>query len=280
MTGLKDEEWFYLISVALESRGGPIIRELLKCMYATAAGDDEALVESLHQTTTNIKSIGRLLERMYERCDTQTYFHDIRPLLAGTKGMGSLGLPNGVFFDMGGGKGEWRQHSGGSNGQSSLIQLLDIALGIEHHATGAHRGRSVEAGVKSRGNGYMQEMRKYMPGPHRRFLAHVEENSKVRAYCVSDKASAEVKAAYNETVTALSTFRDIHIQIVTRYIITPSRAPPAEHVQRKEGVGLASVSRRANSEDGKVPQLYGTGGTDLLPFLKQTRDETKYAVSR
>ena len=34
VTGLKDEEWFYLISVALESRGGPIVKELLKCMDA------------------------------------------------------------------------------------------------------------------------------------------------------------------------------------------------------------------------------------------------------
>jgi indoleamine 2,3-dioxygenase len=279
MTGLKDEEWFYLISVALESRGGPIIKELLNCMEATARGDEGALINSLARTTMNIKSIGMLLERMYERCDPQTYYHDVRPLLAGTKGMASLGLPKGVYFDMGDGNGEWRQYSGGSNGQSSLIQLLDIALGIEHHATGAHRGRSVDAGVKSKANPYMADMRNYMPGPHRRFLAYVEENTKVRAYCISEEASEGVKAAYNETVEALSKFRDIHIQIVTRYIITPSRSPPAAHVLRKEAVGLAAASRRASSEGGKVPQLYGTGGTDLLPFLKQTRDETKYAMS-
>lgn len=281
MTGLKDEEWFYLISVALESRGGPIVRQLLNCMGAALSKNDQALIESLRRTTANIKSIGLLLERMYERCDTQTYYHDVRPLLAGTKGMASVGLPKGVFFDLGEGKGAWKQYSGGSNGQSSLIQLLDIALGIEHHATGASRGRIAEAGVKSKANGYMSDMRNYMPGPHRRFLAYVEENTNVREYCISDSAPDAAKAAYNETVTALSQFRDIHIQIVTRYIITPSRLPPAPHVLKKNvGLNLASASSQASAEGGKKPELYGTGGTDLLPFLKQTRDETKDSVSR
>jgi indoleamine 2,3-dioxygenase len=156
VTGLKDEEWFYLISVALESRGGPIVIELLNCVEAVQQRNEAATIASLNQTTYNIQQIGLLLQRMYERCDPQTYYHDIRPLLAGTKGMATSGLPNGVFFDEGDGKGEWRQSSGGSNGQSSLIQLLDIALGVDHYATGEHRGRSSEAGPKSKANGYIK----------------------------------------------------------------------------------------------------------------------------
>ena len=288
LTGLKDEEWFYLISVALESRGGPIVRKLLDCIDASSAGDQEALISSLNQTTINIKSIGILLERMYERCDPQTYYHDIRPFLAGTKNMAAVGLPKGIFFDLGNGDGEWLQYSGGSNGQSSLIQLLDIALGIEHHATGASRGRSSEAGVKSKANGYISEMREYMPGQHRRFLALVEKNANIREYALSEQASNAVKDAYDRTVTALSKFRDIHIQIVTRYIITPSKLPPAAHVLRKTGVNLASASSEVaqkavisdDSEKKEPAQLYGTGGTDLIPFLKQTRDETREAASR
>ena len=307
VTGLKDEEWFYLISVALESRGGPIVLELLNCMEAVRRRDEADIVASLIQTTRNIQQIGLLLERMYERCDPQTYYHDIRPLLAGTKGMATSGLPKGVFFDEGDGRGEWHQHSGGSNGQSSLIQLLDIALGVDHYATGEHRGRSSEAGPKSKANGYIkvskpfhsppgnplrgcltdtnQEMRKYMPGPHRAFLAYVEKTTNIRDYAFSSaEASEAVRNAYAETVTALSKFRDVHIQIVTRYIITPSKTAPAAHVKRRTGLNLASASSSAAKEVAKMgeqkekPQLYGTGGTDLIPFLKQTRDETREAA--
>lgn len=156
ITGTKDEEWFFLISVALESRGGPIITTLLSCMDAVRRRDDAAIVATLAQTTLNIQKIGALLDRMHEHCDPQVYYHDMRPLLAGTKGMATSGLPKGVFFDEGEGKGEWHQYSGGSNGQSSLIQFLDAALGVNHYATGAPRGRSAEDAVKSTANGYMQ----------------------------------------------------------------------------------------------------------------------------
>jgi indoleamine 2,3-dioxygenase len=279
VTGTKDEEWFYLISVALESRGGPIIRELLQCMEAAHAGQDIAMVQSLQQTTLNIQRIGQLLERMYERCDPQTYYHDVRPFLAGTKGMAASGLPNGVYFDYGNDQGEWLQYSGGSNGQSSLIQLLDIALGVDHYATG-ERGRSSDQGIRNKANGYMQDMRNYMPGRHREFLAYVEKTTDIRGYATGLGASEAVRSAYKETVTALSKFRDIHIQIVTRYIITPSRNPPAAHVRRKTGINLATASStKADTTTEEKAGLKGTGGTDLMPFLKQTRDETREAAS-
>jgi indoleamine 2,3-dioxygenase len=280
VTGTRDEEWFYLISVALDSRGGPIIRELLRCMAAAHADQEIAMIQSLQQTTLNIRRIGQLLERMYERCDPQTYYHDVRPFLAGTKGMAASGLPDGVYFDYGNNQGEWLQYSGGSNGQSSLIQLLDIALGVDHYATGADRGRSSDQGARNKANGYMQEMRKYMPGRHREFLAYVEKTTGIREYATSPRASDAVLGAYKETVTALSQFRDIHIQIVTRYIITPSRNPPAAHVRRKTGVNLATASSSvANATKEEQAALKGTGGTDLMPFLKQTRDETREAAS-
>jgi indoleamine 2,3-dioxygenase len=308
ITGTRDEEWFFVISIALESRGGPIVSELLNCIEAARQRDDAAVIASLARTTTHIQKIGRLLERMYERCDPQIYYHTIRPLLAGTKNMAGSGLPNGVFFDEGNSRGEWRQSSGGSNGQSSLIQLLDIALGVDHYATDDRRGRSIDAGAKSKANGYIkvscpfeldvgivltvleQDMRNYMPAAHRDFLRFVEKTTNIREYSLSPTASDTVRAAYSEAVTALSKFRDIHLQIVARYVIAPSRSPPAAYVQKREGLNLATASSSAGQAaekgcaeevvaDREKPLLYGTGGTDLVVFLKQTRDETRAAAA-
>ena len=110
-------------------------------------------------------------------------------------------------------------------------------------------------------------MRTYMPGPHRAFLQHVESVSNIRAYASNPTTPAELGEAYNNAVEELSKFRDIHIQIVTRYIINPSRrASPTKN----SGMNLAVASTNSSTKG-----LHGTGGTALLPFLKQSRDETK-----
>jgi indoleamine 2,3-dioxygenase len=110
-------------------------------------------------------------------------------------------------------------------------------------------------------------MRNYMPGLHRRFLAHLESISNIRQYAVQTSVP-EILEAYNFAVKELERFRDIHIQIVTRYIIRPSRQQaPAAY----PGLNLAIASSKA----GETKSLHGTGGTELLPFLRQSRDETK-----
>jgi indoleamine 2,3-dioxygenase len=84
---------------------------------------------------------------MYEKNQPDVFFHQLRPFLAGSKNMSAAGLPNGVYYDIGEGKGDWHQYSGGSNAQSSLIQTFDIFLGVNHSATGD---------VKPAGTGYIQ----------------------------------------------------------------------------------------------------------------------------
>ncbi len=107
-----------------------------------------------------------------------------------------------------------------------------------------------------------------MPGPHRRFLKHMESIANIREYVMTSASGSEVTDAYNLAVASLSKFRDTHIRIVARYIIMPSRkAPSSQH----SGLNLAVASTKSRSENG----LHGTGGTELIPFLQQSRDETK-----
>lgn len=117
-----------------------------------------------------------------------------------------------------------------------------------------------------------QEMRKYMPAPHSRFLERLSELSNVRSYVTSAQADSGVKEAFNAAVMALTSFRDTHVQIVSRYIIMPARSG-ATSQQDNDKVNLATAS--SGQDETNATGLYGTGGTSLIPFLKQTRDTTK-----
>lgn len=246
----------------MEARAGPLIKMMLEAMEAVEQDDVATIIESLDSLRQSIIEIGVLLERMDERCRPQYFYHEIRPFLAGSMTMEAAGLPNGVFYDEGDGKGSWRKLRGGSNGQSSLLQFFDAVLGVEHTKCG----------------NFHQEMRSYMPGPHARFLDDIEAIANIRGYVDSHQGNAEVLAAYNSVVATLSGFRDKHIQLVTRYIILPSRMPRL--AKEGERVNLASASTKMASEAPATQELVGTGGTKLIPFLRTSRDETRDTAVR
>ena len=143
-----------MVSAAIEARGARIISLMLKAIHSVNVNDAQSVVRSLCQVSEGIQGIAKTLERMYEKCGPSAFFHQIRPFLAGSKNMATAGLPNGLFYDFGGGQGEWRQYSGGSNAQSSLIQTFDIFLGVEHSANGEIKSNgAVQPPAKS---GYLQ----------------------------------------------------------------------------------------------------------------------------
>lgn len=154
-TGTPDEEWFYLISVAIEAKGSKIIPTMLECFEVVELNYTSKVVQLLEEIAKLIAELGLILDRVHERCDPNIFYHRIRPFLAGSKGMATAGLPNGVFYDEGDGYGSWRQYSGGSNAQSSLIQLLDIMLGVEHYATDKTKPESKER-IKKAKHGYIE----------------------------------------------------------------------------------------------------------------------------
>lgn len=151
-TGTEDEEWFFMISVSIEAQGAKLIPLMLNAIDAADANDTSLFIAFLNEFTNGLRGLGCILERMSEKCAPHVFFHQLRPFLAGSKNMATAGLPNGVFYDRGHGKGEWHQYSGGSNGQSSLIQAFDILLGVEHSATGS----SMKPGRTSAMTGYLQ----------------------------------------------------------------------------------------------------------------------------
>ncbi|KAI1463898.1 Indoleamine 2,3-dioxygenase [Daldinia caldariorum] len=278
-TGSLDESWFYLVSVAIEARGGPIIPLMLTAVAAARQGDSATVTRCLRAFAERLDDLGELLRRMHESCDPGFFYRRIRTFLAGSKNMAEAGLPHGVVYDDGSGKSEYVQYSGPSNAQSSLIQFFDIILGVEHRPTGEKPDPSseTERGGRSRApkHNFIQDMRHYMPGPHARFLNDVGAVANIREFVESRAASDRpLSIAYDACLAMLRAFRDIHIAIVTRYIVLPSRENRARSRSRspqaiRNRVNLATASK--NEEHKKVK---GTGGTALIPFLKQARDET------
>jgi indoleamine 2,3-dioxygenase len=249
--------------------------------------------------------------------------------------MTDAGLPHGVVYDDGTGAGVYRQYSGGSNAQSSLMQFFDLVLGVEHHPAGDSKHNFIMV----RGGGLntrpwlhhfssvselaltffscsfliSQDMREYMPGPHRRFLEHVATVANIRQYVHSHRWDRALCTAYDACLAMLRSLRDKHIQMVSRYIIVKSRESRAHSrsVSPRAAVNLATASSSSSSYSAaaaaaaatsttaaatttptdtqpaaaattaaaavaaaKNKQLRGTGGTALIPFLKQARDET------
>lgn len=262
-TGSIDESWFYLVSVYFEYRCAPCIRTGLEAIQHARNGNIEKVTECLKDLAESIDYLGSVLMKMEEMCDPHVFYFRLRPYLAGWKNMQSAGLEDGVYY---GNETQPRILSGGSNAQSSSIQTLDLLLNVDHRATG-------ESEKAHQANPFMSEMRKYMPGKHADFLEHLSKVNIIRDFVMKNASkNPELVLAYDASVAMLKTFRDKHIRIVTRYIVIQA--------QKEHNMGSANVQKStlraglAKAENNKDNVLRGTGGTALLPFLKQCRDET------
>ncbi|KAK3349082.1 Indoleamine 2,3-dioxygenase [Lasiosphaeria hispida] len=297
-TGSIDESWFYLVSVAMEARGAPTIALMLIAIAAARENDAATVTRCLNSFAERVDDLTALLQRMHESCDPTIFYNRIRPFLAGSKNMAEAGLPHGVIYEDGSGTETYRQYAGGSNAQSSLIQFFDVVLGIEHRPTGEKRGRTDESEREGHApapkHNFIMEMRRYMPGPHARFLGDVQAVANIRDFVESNRTNRPLCIAYDACLSMLRNLRDKHIAIVTRYIVVPSREVRARSRSRspevaRRKVNLATASRqpqgiaydargaaaaKQESDKHKQNNLKGTGGTALISFLKQARDET------
>ncbi|EGP91206.1 unnamed protein product [Zymoseptoria tritici ST99CH_1A5] len=285
-TGSLDEKWFYLISIAVEARGGAIIPLMLNAIDAANRGNRHTVTLCLQSFAERLDELGAMLARMYDNCDPHVFYHRIRPFLAGSKNMADAGLPNGVIFDDGGpiNKQRYVQFSGGSNAQSSIIQFFDIVLGVQHRATGVSKDTTANGTppkpAKPNSN-FIYEMRKYMPGPHARFLEQVARVANIREFVQAHRYDRDLSLAFDACLAMLSAFRDTHIQMVSRYIIIKSREAKKNESAKEEKeksskkINLAQPAKTFGEDGAKIKKdLKGTGGTSLIPFLRQARDET------
>ena len=74
-----DEQWFYMVTVAIEAEGGPAIAALVSAQAAAEAN----AVDGVGAKLAALVRMLALLNRMYEQCDPYIFYHRIRPFVAG-----------------------------------------------------------------------------------------------------------------------------------------------------------------------------------------------------
>jgi indoleamine 2,3-dioxygenase len=261
-TGTIDEQEFYLASARIELRGVEALELMRATMDEMFIGDELAvsrITGYLHKLASIVRDLRDILLDVRKGCDPSTFYHSIRPWF---RGEDSDPAHRKWVFE--GVEKQPTDLSGPSAGQSALIHALDVFLGLDNCNV-------VQGGVSPDQRTLLRRMQTYMPRHHRNFLQHLSANPRpVRTLLEQGTPNAELLDAYNSAVLSVKEFRDAHIKIVAIYIIGPAAQ---ERKQREE----ADVQAGDAQKDGKSV-LKGTGGTDLVRFLKGVRDKTAEAV--
>jgi len=271
----------------------------------------------LHSLVRVLDDLARLLLAVRNGCDPGVFYHLIRPWFngadSGSRKWTFEGLEGGEYGPHSGLRVP-TELSGPSAAQSSLVHSLDTFLGVDHHtpnpaahshstshfegsptpASGAGAGAStanttVQTHTQPPKVPFLTRMRTYMPRHHRNFLRHLGAAPRPLRVAVERMGDTALTEAYNAAVDALRRFRDAHLRIVALYIVGPSHriaptfAAPAtaaaEVCTGQLGIGNGIGTGTGTGGTAAVPGLLrGTGGTDMVRFLKGVRDRTSEAA--
>ncbi|PVV02828.1 hypothetical protein BB560_002706 [Smittium megazygosporum] len=207
-TGTTDESWFFTVSTMIEAKGGDILHYGGIVLDAVHSDSIQQAIYGLDGMTDTIKQMITIIKRMPESNDPYLFYWKLRKYFAGWENMEEAGIEHGVIYedadaiDYNGNsypKNSFIKFKGASAAQSSVIQVLDILLGIKHFNT-EENSASSEANNqcnsvnkhlnKAPGSPYLLEMRKYMTRTHRQFLVDLEKICGIRSYVI--KKAAEI----------------------------------------------------------------------------------------
>jgi len=206
-----------------------------------------------------IADLASLLMAVRDHCDPHVFYHEIRPWFNG----GNSHKHGWIYEGVSEAEAETIKALGGpSAGQSSLIHALDVFLGVDHSGTAPPKSVPIlvptpnTTATSSGDSTFLSRQQQYMPRHHRAFLQHLASSHSLRQLIHSNKDNKDLSQAYDSAVEALKKFRDGHIRIATLYIVNQAKS---------------SASGTVGAQAGPIR---GTGGTALVPFLKEARDNT------
>lgn len=237
---------FFLVSLLVEIAAASAIKVIPTILNAVQDQEQDTLQKALLDVTSCLHKAHAVFRQIYEYVDPHLFFNVLRIYLTGWKN--NAQLPEGLLYE-----GVWdtpKKFAGGSAAQSSIFQCFDVLLGIKQSAGAASAAE------------FLQEMRTYMPPAHQNFLHSLESGPSVREF-VRSKGDASLQKTYNECVKGMVSLRSFHLQIVTKYIVMPANQ---------------KLKKNQTSEESSDLGNKGTGGTDLMKFLKSVRGTTEEAL--
>ena len=229
-----DEDWFVTIHVCIEDAASDAIDSACELSFLNGKNKTKDFSKHLSRVRDSLKKVNHIFAKMPEKCDPYIYYHRVRPYIFGTKNNPDLkqGL---IYENQFNNKPQF--YRGETGAQSSIIPLLDGALGIIHTNDNLRH--------------YLNEMRDYMPPKHRKLIEDVEQRSQVKNLITKSK---KLIKEYNQCLEGIHKFRSQHLEYAATYI----------HMQ----------AQIVNPFGSGGSTIRGTGGTPFMKYLKKHRDET------
>ncbi|KAH7889520.1 Indoleamine 2,3-dioxygenase [Phlebopus sp. FC_14] len=267
-SGTEDESNFYLGSARAEMIAVEmlhIFNEYHNLPNVTDLSSICKVNRLLVRLTSVIQDIEKSMKSVREIVDPHVFYWEIRPWFNGS----ASGASAPAWIYEGVGDMSKLDLSGPSAGQSSAMHALDLFLDVDHKLQQRRSPPPSEANKRA-DHGFMERMRRYMPGKHRDYLAYISGSSRpVRTLA---QCTPALREPYDAAIKALKKLRDSHMQIACLYIITMSRstAPPP-------GCPMYAMARRMEMQGARKGPATGTGGNELSLLLKAGRDATARA---
>ncbi|KAG1877683.1 Indoleamine 2,3-dioxygenase [Suillus subalutaceus] len=268
-SGTEDERNFWFGNAKVEMLGVEMLH-LFNEYHSLPNVSDFASVCKINRLLTRLVTIVDRVEEtltaMRDLVDPSTFYWQVRPWFNGSASGSSS--PTWVFED--GPDASTLDLSGPSAGQSSVMHALDIFLDVDFKLQQRRYPAPSEANKRS-DLGFMERMRRYMPGAHRDYLSHLANTT--RPLRELAKSTPAVKESYNAAVSAVRKFRDSHIRIACLYVVSMSRSTAIP-----VGCPVFAMMQRMERQRNQTGHSTGTGGNELSLLLKSNRDATARAA--
>lgn len=252
------EKNFHIASAKAELWGVAILRIIEDYAQLPDNADVHAVSKTardLRRLVMVVQDLTDILQNVREAVDPYSFYWEVRPWFRGS-GCGAPkwiydGIPDSDSLDL----------AGPSAGQSSVMHAIDVFLDVDHQL---HQKRSPAPSEENKraDRGFMERMRRYMPGDHQAFLRDLAALPvPIRTLA---KSSPLLRESYDMAVLALKKFRDAHMRVACLYVISMANTTPP---------GTPEEGSERQKSQCQGPRQ-GTGGSHISSLLKAGRDAT------
>jgi indoleamine 2,3-dioxygenase len=258
-SGTSTERSYHTVSAKAELRGVEILRIIEDYAHLPDVTDLHAVSKTardLRRLVTVVQDLTDVTQNMKEGgVDPYTFYWEARPWFRGSNGGASKwiydGVPESDSLDLG----------GPSGGQSTVMHAIDVFLDVDHKLQQKRSPAPSEENRKA-DKGFMERMRRYMPGSHQAYLKDLAALPvPIRSLA---KTSPVLRESYDLAILALKRFRDMHMRIACLYTISMAHTTPP-------GTPEEVLERNRTQSRGSTK---GTGGSSVASLLKAGRDAT------